>query len=39
MDKTVLIFGAGINQLSLIETAMKLGIKTIFIDPCDNPPW
>jgi biotin carboxylase len=38
MDKTVLIFGAGINQYTLIEAARKLGVKSVVIDPCADPP-
>ena len=37
MQKTILIFGAGINQLELIREANLLGIKTIVIDPTENP--
>jgi biotin carboxylase len=38
MSKTVMIFGAGINQLELIREANKLGVQTIVIDPMENPP-
>ena len=38
MKKTILIFGAGINQLELIREAKKLGIITVVIDPANNPP-
>lgn len=38
MNKTILIFGAGINQLELIREAKILGIQTIVIDPSENPP-
>jgi biotin carboxylase/acetyltransferase-like isoleucine patch superfamily enzyme len=38
LQKTILIFGAGINQFTLIDAAKKMGIKTIVIDPCENPP-
>jgi len=38
MTKTILIFGAGINQLELIREAKILGIQTVVIDPSENPP-
>lgn len=38
MKKSVLIFGAGINQLELIREAKQLGITSIVIDPSENPP-
>ncbi len=38
MNKTILIFGAGINQLELIKEAKKLGVFTVVIDPSENPP-
>jgi biotin carboxylase len=37
MQKTILIFGAGINQLELIREAKNLGIFTIVIDPSEHP--
>jgi biotin carboxylase len=37
-EKTILIFGAGINQLELIREAKALGVITIVIDPQDDPP-
>jgi len=36
--KTIMIFGAGINQIELIREAKKLDIITVVIDPSDNPP-
>jgi len=38
MNKTILIFGAGINQLELIREANKLGVISVVIDPEENPP-
>jgi len=35
MKRSILIFGAGINQLTLIKAAKKLGITSIVVDP--NP--
>jgi biotin carboxylase len=35
--KTILIFGAGINQLELIREARKLDVITIAIDPSPEP--
>jgi carbamoyl-phosphate synthase large subunit len=35
---TILIFGAGINQLELIREAIKLGIITVVVDPAAEPP-
>lgn len=38
MDKkSILIFGLGFLQQSLIEQCKKLGLYTIGIDPCENP--
>lgn len=36
--KSILIFGAGINQLELIREAKKLGIIAVVIDPAADPP-
>jgi len=36
--KSVMIFGAGINQLELIREAKALGLVTVVIDPQDEPP-
>jgi len=36
--KTIMIFGAGINQLELIREAKGLHITTVAIDPSDSPP-
>lgn len=36
--KSILIFGAGINQLELIREANNLGITSIVIDPQPDPP-
>jgi len=35
--KTVMIFGAGFNQLELIREARKLGLTTVVIDPQSDP--
>lgn len=35
---SLLIFGAGLNQLELIREAKLLGIETVVIDPTPNPP-
>jgi len=37
-NKSILIFGAGINQVELIREANKLGVISIVIDPTVNPP-
>lgn len=37
-NKTIMIFGAGINQLELIREAKKLGVIIVAIDPLENPP-
>lgn len=37
-DKTIMIFGAGINQLELIKAARELGVTSVVIDPQDDPP-
>ena len=36
--KSIMIFGAGVNQLELIREARQLGIATIVIDPQEDPP-
>src|SRR5512133_523732 len=36
--KSILIFGAGINQLELIREAKRLGLVTVVIDPQADPP-
>lgn len=36
--KSILIFGAGLNQLELIREARKLGLETVVIDPQPDPP-
>lgn len=38
MWKSVMIFGAGLNQLELIREAKALGLVTVVIDPQDDPP-
>lgn len=38
MKKTVLIFGAGENQLTLIKAAKELGLKSVVIDPNMDAP-
>lgn len=37
-SKSILIFGAGINQLTLIQAARELGFNAIAIDPLGDPP-
>lgn len=36
--KSVMIFGAGLNQLELIREAKGLGLVTVVIDPEEDPP-
>ena len=36
--KTIMIFGAGINQLELIREAKAMGVLTVVIDPQKDPP-
>ena len=36
--KSIMIFGAGLNQLELIREARNLGLTTIVIDPQEDPP-
>jgi len=38
LAKTIMIFGAGINQLTLIEAARELGLTSVVIDPQETPP-
>lgn len=38
MEKSILIFGGGLNQLTLIQAAKELGLISIVIDPFDNAP-
>ncbi len=38
MKKTILIFGAGLNQYTLIKAAKDLGITTVVLDPNPNSP-
>ena len=38
MTKSIMIFGAGINQLELIREGKKLGLVTVAIDPSNDPP-
>jgi biotin carboxylase len=41
MDKaasSIMIFGAGVNQLELIREARHFGITTVVIDPQEDPP-
>lgn len=38
MPKTVMVFGAGINQLTLIDAVNDLGYRSLVIDPSPNPP-
>lgn len=35
--ESIMIFGAGLNQLELIREAKKLGLKTVVIDPQPDP--
>lgn len=36
--KSILIFGAGINQLELIRETRKLGVTSVVVDPSPDPP-
>lgn len=36
--KVVMVFGAGVNQLELIESSRRLGIISVVLDPCSDPP-
>jgi carbamoyl-phosphate synthase large subunit len=36
--KTIMIFGGGKNQLTLIEAAKNLGVRSVVIDPDDHAP-
>ncbi len=36
--KTIMIFGAGINQLELIKAAKELGVVSVVLDPQKDPP-
>jgi carbamoyl-phosphate synthase large subunit len=38
VKKNILIFGAGLNQLTLIQAARDLGLNSIVIDPFDEAP-
>ncbi|MCX6267599.1 MAG: ATP-grasp domain-containing protein [Bacteroidetes bacterium] len=38
MKKTIMIFGAGENQLTLIQSAVELGFHTVVIDPNPDAP-
>ncbi|MBN3035449.1 MAG: ATP-grasp domain-containing protein [Bacteroidales bacterium] len=38
MNKRILIFGAGENQLTLIRKAKEMGLITVVIDPAPDPP-
>jgi biotin carboxylase len=38
MKKTIMIFGAGENQLTLIKSAIELGLHTVVIDPNPDAP-
>jgi len=38
MKRSILIFGAGINQLTLIEAANELGVISVVIDPNPEAP-
>jgi Biotin carboxylase len=36
--KTIMIFGAGLNQLELIKAARELNMNSVVIDPTSDPP-
>lgn len=36
--ESILIFGGGLNQLTLIRSAQQLGYKAVVIDPLENAP-
>jgi len=36
--KTILIFGAGLNQYLLIKAAKDLGVTSVVLDPNHNAP-
>jgi len=36
--KSIMIFGAGLNQLELIREAKALGLVTVVVDPQEDPP-
>jgi len=38
LKKNILIFGAGLNQLTLIDATKELGLTSIVIDPFDDAP-
>lgn len=38
MSKAVLIFGAGLNQITLIEAANELGLISVVLDPNEDAP-
>lgn len=38
VKKTILIFGAGLNQVELIKAARELGVTSVVVDPMENPP-
>jgi len=38
MQKTILIFGAGLNQYLLIKSARDLGITSVVLDPNPGAP-
>ncbi len=38
MKASILVFGAGDNQIDLIKACRKLGYHTIVTDPAENPP-
>ncbi|KAA3635291.1 MAG: ATP-grasp domain-containing protein [Bacteroidetes bacterium] len=38
MKSSILVFGAGDNQLDLIKACRKLGYRTIVTDPAESPP-
>jgi len=38
LGKSILIFGAGLNQLELIREARRLGLVTVVVDPQPDPP-
>ncbi len=38
MPQTIMVFGAGLNQLTLIEAARELGLRSVVVDPAEHPP-
>jgi len=38
VNKSILIFGAGLNQLTLIKAAKDLGVTSVVLDPSADAP-